>query len=90
MTADSQFTCYIIITLGLTCSNNSIDNNTLPVCVNTVVNLCGYEPFYSENEQDMYRRILKCDYQFDSPWWDDVSANAKVHHHLPFIIILHT
>ena len=26
----------------------------------------------------MFRKILKCDYQFDSPWWDDISENAKV------------
>ena len=41
--------------------------------------LCGYEPFYSDNEAVMYRRIIKCDYKFDSPWWDEVSDNAKVH-----------
>lgn len=26
----------------------------------------------------MFRKILKCDYQFESPWWDDISENAKV------------
>lgn len=40
--------------------------------------LCGYEPFYSDNEAEMFKKILKCDYMFDSPWWDDVSDNAKV------------
>lgn len=41
--------------------------------------LCGYEPFYSdEGEQDMFKRILKCDYEFHSPWWNDISENAKV------------
>ncbi len=25
----------------------------------------------------MYSRILNCDYEFVSPWWDDVSLNAK-------------
>ena len=39
--------------------------------------LCGYEPFYGETEREMYTRIMKCDYEFDSPWWDPVSENAK-------------
>jgi len=43
----------------------------------TYILLCGYEPFFSDNEAEMFKKILKCDYQFDSPWWDDVSDNAK-------------
>ncbi|XP_033750907.1 calcium/calmodulin-dependent protein kinase type IV-like [Pecten maximus] len=39
--------------------------------------LCGYEPFYDNNQKDFYRKILKAEYQFDSPWWDDISENAK-------------
>ncbi|XP_021340424.1 calcium/calmodulin-dependent protein kinase type IV-like [Mizuhopecten yessoensis] len=39
--------------------------------------LCGYEPFYDSNQQKFYTRILKADYKFDSPWWDDISDNAK-------------
>jgi len=26
----------------------------------------------------MFQRILRCDYEFISPWWDEVSENAKV------------
>lgn len=48
------------------------------VCVSVCVSLCGYEPFYSDNEAEMFKKIIKCDYVFDSPWWDDVSDNAKV------------
>lgn len=25
----------------------------------------------------MYSRILNCDFEFVSPWWDEVSLNAK-------------
>lgn len=25
----------------------------------------------------MFRRILNCEYYFISPWWDEVSLNAK-------------
>lgn len=40
--------------------------------------LCGFEPFYDERgDQAMFQRILKCDYEFVTPWWDDVSENAK-------------
>jgi len=46
--------------------------------VSVFVSLCGYEPFYSDNEAEMFKKIMKCDYVFDSPWWDDVSDNAKV------------
>jgi hypothetical protein len=41
--------------------------------------LCGYEPFApDEGESKMFSKILRADYQFDSPWWDEVSENAKV------------
>lgn len=40
--------------------------------------LCGFEPFYDERgDQAMFQRILKCDYEFVAPWWDEVSENAK-------------
>uniref|UniRef100_A0A8C5CYV3 Protein kinase domain-containing protein n=1 Tax=Gadus morhua TaxID=8049 RepID=A0A8C5CYV3_GADMO len=40
--------------------------------------LCGFEPFFDpRGDQYMYSRILNCDYQFVSPWWDEVSLNAK-------------
>lgn len=39
--------------------------------------LCGYEPFYDEDEKIMYKKILKGDYQFDSPYWDNITENAK-------------
>ncbi|NWU71621.1 KCC4 kinase, partial [Pterocles burchelli] len=40
--------------------------------------LCGFEPFFDpRGDQYMYGRILTCDYEFVSPWWDEVSLNAK-------------
>lgn len=39
--------------------------------------LCGYEPFYDEDEQVMYKKIVKGDYEFDSPYWDNITENAK-------------
>ncbi|CAH2297184.1 calcium calmodulin-dependent kinase type IV [Pelobates cultripes] len=44
----------------------------------TYILLCGFEPFYDERgDQYMFKRILNCHYDFVSPWWDDVSLNAK-------------
>ncbi|KAJ6669736.1 hypothetical protein lerEdw1_000285 [Lerista edwardsae] len=44
----------------------------------TYILLCGFEPFYDERgDQFMFKRILNCEYDFVSPWWDDVSLNAK-------------
>jgi len=40
--------------------------------------LCGYEPFYSENDGDMFKKILKCQYSFDEEDWEGISENAKV------------
>ena len=39
--------------------------------------LCGFEPFYDEKDHIMFKNIIKGDYSFTSPWWDDVSLNAK-------------
>ncbi|KAJ3599444.1 hypothetical protein NHX12_033407 [Muraenolepis orangiensis] len=34
--------------------------------------LCGFEPFFdARGDQFMYGRILNCDYEFVSPWWDE-------------------
>ncbi|MGH0163937.1 UNVERIFIED_CONTAM: hypothetical protein FKN15_046033 [Acipenser sinensis] len=48
------------------------------VGVITYILLCGFEPFYDERgDQYMFKKILNCEYDFVSPWWDDVSLNAK-------------
>ncbi|KAI3649885.1 hypothetical protein MP228_005517 [Amoeboaphelidium protococcarum] len=39
--------------------------------------LCGYPPFYSENNQELFQQILRGEYEFDSPHWDDISDEAK-------------
>ncbi|NP_001086095.1 MGC82022 protein [Xenopus laevis] len=39
--------------------------------------LCGYPPFYDENDSRLFEQILKADYEFDSPYWDDISESAK-------------
>ncbi|XP_050490967.1 calcium/calmodulin-dependent protein kinase type 1-like isoform X5 [Bombus huntii] len=57
--------------------------------------LCGYPPFYDENDANLFAQILKgiilvfvcCyihasvtvigEFEFDSPYWDDISESAK-------------
>uniref|UniRef100_A0A8C1KI87 Calcium/calmodulin-dependent protein kinase Ia n=1 Tax=Cyprinus carpio TaxID=7962 RepID=A0A8C1KI87_CYPCA len=39
--------------------------------------LCGYPPFYDEHDAKLFEQILKAEYEFDSPYWDDISDSAK-------------
>merc|ERR1712079_305269 len=39
--------------------------------------LCGYPPFYDENDANLFAQILKGEFEFDSPYWDDISHEAK-------------
>ena len=39
----------------------------------TYILLCGYPPFYDENNQELYQQIMRGDYCFDSPNWDGIS-----------------
>lgn len=39
--------------------------------------LCGYPPFYDENDAKLFEQILKAEYEFDSPYWDDISDSGE-------------
>mmetsp|Transcript_65940 Transcript_65940/g.162287 ORF Transcript_65940/g.162287 Transcript_65940/m.162287 type:complete len:475 (+) Transcript_65940:104-1528(+) len=39
--------------------------------------LCGFPPFYDENNAVLFQQIKKGDYSFPSPYWDEVSDSAK-------------
>ena len=39
--------------------------------------LCGYPPFYDENQSVLFKKIRAGTFQFDSPYWDGVSDAAK-------------
>lgn len=43
----------------------------------TYILLCGYPPFYEETETRLFSKIMKGQYEFDSPFWDNISASAK-------------
>ena len=39
--------------------------------------LCGYPPFYGDNDREIFRRVSAGKFAFPSPEWDHVSAAAK-------------
>lgn len=39
--------------------------------------LCGYPPFYNENDGRLFDSIMAGQYEFHSPYWDGISAQAK-------------
>ncbi len=41
--------------------------------------LCGYPPFQHEQQSKLFKQILKADFQFHSPWWDNVSSEGSAH-----------
>ncbi|KAJ3138216.1 hypothetical protein HK101_003747, partial [Irineochytrium annulatum] len=43
----------------------------------TYILLCGYPPFYDQNNVELFRQIMAGRYEFDRPWWDNISDTAK-------------
>lgn len=43
----------------------------------TYILLCGFPPFYDENQNRLFKKIRNADYSFPSPFWDKVSDGAK-------------
>lgn len=39
--------------------------------------LCGFPPFYAENDAQLFEKIKRGDYRFLQPYWDPVSDAAK-------------
>lgn len=39
--------------------------------------LCGYPPFYDDSRSNLFEKIKNVSYEFDSPYWDFISAEAK-------------
>ena len=41
------------------------------------LSLCGYPPFYDENDSNLFEQIKKAEYEFDAPYWDEISDSGK-------------
>jgi serine/threonine protein kinase len=39
--------------------------------------LCGFPPFYEEEMPALFKQIMSGRFDFPSPWWDNISADAK-------------
>ncbi|KAH9258685.1 hypothetical protein BASA81_003187 [Batrachochytrium salamandrivorans] len=39
--------------------------------------LCGYPPFYHKNQAQLFRLIREAKFEFESPYWDNISGTAK-------------
>lgn len=56
--------------------DNSVDIWSIGVI--TYILLCGFPPFYGKNDQQVFDKILRVDYSFPSPDWDDISDNGEL------------
>ncbi|DAZ96535.1 TPA: hypothetical protein N0F65_011212 [Lagenidium giganteum] len=43
----------------------------------TYILLCGYPPFHDDAQAILFRKIKRGKFQFDSPYWDNISNDAK-------------
>ncbi|XP_030275431.1 calcium/calmodulin-dependent protein kinase IGa [Sparus aurata] len=43
----------------------------------TYILLCGYPPFFEDNETRLFSKIMRAEYAFHSPFWDNISEPAK-------------
>jgi len=55
--------------------DNSVDVWSIGVIC--YILLCGFPPFYGNNDQQIFEKIMKANYDFPSPDWDDISDDAK-------------
>ena len=39
--------------------------------------LCGFPPFYADNDAQLFEKIKKGEYEFLRPYWDPISDSAK-------------
>lgn len=39
--------------------------------------LCGFPPFFAEDDEELYDSIIDGQFKFLKPWWDEISPEAK-------------
>ncbi|KAF5096765.1 hypothetical protein D0Z00_002663 [Geotrichum galactomycetum] len=55
--------------------SKSVDMWALGCVLYTI--LCGFPPFYDESIQALTEKVARGEFTFLSPWWDDISFEAK-------------
>lgn len=55
--------------------SKSVDMWSLGCVLYTI--LCGFPPFYDENVSTLTEKVAQGQYEFLSPWWDEISKGAK-------------
>jgi len=61
--------------LGHESYTSQVDQWSIGVIV--YILLCGFPPFYGDNDAQMFKRIKAGQYKFLAPYWDPISADAK-------------
>ena len=61
----------------LTHENYSSQVDLWSVGVIVYILLCGFPPFYGDNDAQMFKRIKAGQYKFLAPYWDPISSDAK-------------
>jgi len=61
----------------LTHENYSSQVDLWSIGVIVYILLCGFPPFYGDNDAQMFRKIKAGSYKFLSPYWDKISLDAK-------------
>ncbi|VDN56998.1 unnamed protein product [Dracunculus medinensis] len=62
-------------TMETACGTPAVDIWSIGVI--TYILLCGYPPFYDDNDANLFAQIIRGEYEFDSPYWDEISESAK-------------
>jgi calcium/calmodulin-dependent protein kinase I len=55
----------------------SLDVDMFSIGVILYTMLCGFPPFYHDDEDVLLEIAQLAQFEFPSPWWDDISAEAK-------------
>jgi calcium/calmodulin-dependent protein kinase I len=64
--------CYAVLCCAVLCQ---VDLWAAGVIV--YILLCGFPPFYGDNDNQLFRQIRSGAYKFLSPYWDPISLDAK-------------
>jgi serine/threonine protein kinase len=50
--------------------------------------LCGFPPFYGEDDDEIYDKICEGHYEYPSPYWDDISEEGIPLFILSFFLLI--